>query len=269
MSPTKHRLTNRRLTKHHGLGNDFLVLLDLDWSEDVDGDVARGVCDRRRGVGADGLIHVGPGTDGADVAMALYNADGGRAEMSGNGIRCLGQAVAMLRDGQRGQDSVEITVATGGGLRRVAVGPDDGTGTRLVTVDMGAATLHQIDDRAAEVDMGNPHLVLRRDDVAGVDLLVLGRQHPEVNVEVIAVGPRPDELELRVYERGAGVTEACGTGSCAAAVAAGAWGLVGPEVLVHNPGGDLSVTVKPDAVLLTGPATYVAAVELGPGGPWR
>ena len=262
-----------RLSKHHGLGNDFLVLLDLDGATPVDAELARALCDRRRGVGADGLIRVSPGTGEADVTMTLRNADGSLAEMSGNGIRCLAQAVARAR----GVDRVELTVATGGGSRHVQVSPGPDIHTACVQVDMGQARegpggwvaegLPEGSTKATTVDLGNPHLVVLVDDVACVDLGEVGprlsaRFPAGSNVEVIApAAGRHDALDLRVWERGAGLTEACGTGACAAAAAAHGWGLVGEHVVVRMPGGDLDVTVG-KVLTLAGPTTFVADVEV-------
>jgi diaminopimelate epimerase len=263
------------LTKHHGLGNDFLVLVDVDgrYAQIERSKLAQRACDRRRGVGADGLLAVTAGTDGADVTMELYNADGSRAEMSGNGIRCLAQAV--LDAGIVTGD--EVRVATDAGMKVVECLDRSRPGFMRLSVDMGPAQVVGDDPRwrtgsvnsAAVVDAGNPHLVLLDPDVADVDVVAEGRRieaaFPEgINVEWIWPGPGPDELTLRVWERGAGETEACGTGSCAAAAAAFAWGRVGRHVVVHNPGGDVTVDVG-DTVLLTGPAAVVATVEL----PWH
>lgn len=230
-----------RLSKHHGLGNDFLVRLDGD----VDADLARAVCERRTGVGADGLISVVGGR------WVLLNADGSRAESSGNGLRCAAQAVARAR----GVTALEITFDTDAGPRRVQLDGD------VATVEMGAVVIERERELGIEVRVGNPHLVLRVDDVEAVDLLALGAEQPSVNVEVIAPGPEPDSLAFRVHERGAGITMACGTGSVAAAAAAQAWGMVGPTVLVHNPGGDLTVTLQDDEALLTGETVWIADVE--------
>jgi diaminopimelate epimerase len=229
-----------RLAKHHGLGNDFLIRLDGD----VDAAMARHVCDRRTGVGADGLISV------VGTTWTLFNADGSRAESSGNGLRCAAQAVARTR----GVRELDITFETDAGPRRVQLAGD------VATVEMGSVTVLRLGERVAEVDTGNPHLVLLVDDPAAVDLVALGAEHPELNVEVIAPA-EPDALTFRVHERGAGITMACGTGSCAAAAAAHAWGLVGPSVVVHNPGGDVTVELKDDLALLTGETVWIADVE--------
>ena len=235
-----------RLHKHHGLGNDFLIRLD----DDVDAALARAVCDRRLGVGADGLISV------VGARWTLFNADGSRAESSGNGLRCAAQAVARAR----ALDELDITFETDAGPRHVSLRGD------VATVEMGAVRVARLGKTDAEVSTGNPHLVLRyRDpeDVEAADLAELGTMHPALNVEVIAVAA-PDELAFRVHERGAGITMACGTGSVAAAAAAHAWGLVGTTVVVHNPGGDVTVELKDDEALLTGQTVWIADVEY----PW-
>jgi diaminopimelate epimerase len=262
-----------RLSKHHGLGNDFLVLLDPEGITPVSPETVAAACDRRRGIGADGLIRMIPGTGGADVTMQLYNADGGVAEMSGNGIRCLAQAVF-----QAGLANPPLLhVMTDAGVRTVEVIARPERDTHLMRVDMGAATLGDeqpewVEEdivRAVRVDMGNPHLVLHAADLTQVpDITELGEAVNKatpggINVEVITSGPEPGELTMLVYERGVGVTEACGTGACAAAVAAHAWELTGDKVVVHMPGGPVSVVVA-NPVLLEGPTTSVAIIDF----PW-
>src|SRR5207237_3932170 len=150
------------LTKHHGLGNDFLVLLDMEARQPVSPDLARALCDRRRGVGADGVIRVTPGGKRTDVTFELRNADGSEAEISGNGMRCMAQAVvdAGIAPGP------ELAVATVAGVRRVTVEPESAPGLRRASVDMGPARIgpdqpQEVEGRRARtVDMGNPHLVL-------------------------------------------------------------------------------------------------------------
>ena len=257
------------LTKHHGLGNDFLVLLDLDERTPVDAALARALCDRHTGVGADGIMRVTPGTQGADVTMQLRNADGGEAELSGNGLRCLGQAVV---DAGVVPGPV-VTVATAAGVRRLEVQPGELPRTATVSVDMGKAELGPDqpqdfpDRRARTVDMGNPHLVLVGPDPADIDVAGLGagleRVHAGgVNVEFVMVGPGLDELTMRVWERGVGETLACGTGACAAAVAAHSWGLVGDRVTVLQRGGAAEVEIRPDGIVLRGPTQRVARIEV-------
>lgn len=263
------------LTKHQGLGNDFLVLFDdqpLPSSFDV-GDLAVRLCDRRRGVGADGLILgvTAPAVAAADIAMVLHNADGSRAEMSGNGIRCLAQAWVL----RSGVAAATVTIATDAGLRAVDVSPGPDDRTILASVSMGAA--EPIGPPAgwdalgcdpgrpvAHLSLGNPHAVVAVDDVDAVDLVALGAMVPTVNLEVVAAGPDAGAITMRVHERGAGVTEACGTGAVAAAHAAHAWGLADAtdgEITVHMTGGDAKVRVG-DELVLTGPATYIAYIEV-------
>ena len=248
------------LDKYQALGNDFLILIDGD----VDDDFVRRACDRHRGVGADGLITVTKDpAGGADLTMVLRNADGGRAEMSGNGIRCLVRAATT----QGLVTGPEVTVATDAGIKRLWV-KDEGVTVDMGPVVLGAEREHSSPGwRQRDVDLGNPHLVLLCPDPAEVHVADLGPRLEQLrpgglNVEFIAPGPGKDELRFRVWERGAGETQACGTGSCAAAAAAHAWDLVGRNVTVHNPGGDLDVEVGEDTTLLTGPAEFVARVEI-------
>jgi diaminopimelate epimerase len=276
-----------QLTKHHGLGNDFIVALE-EVNGPIHGDatIARALCDRRRGLGADGFIVGGrpaPGQtapDGRpiDLVMHLWNADGGRAEMSGNGIRCLGQALARARD----DHEATYLVATDGGLRELVVHDDADHRLAQVHVTMGAVgegpdvpaavSERLADARHATADMGNPHLVVLVPDLHGVDLVGTGswieQQFPAgVNVEFIAPASAPDTLDLLVWERGAGVTEACGTGATAAAHLAHTWGLVGREVQVVMPGGSAEVVLPPDGEVdgepvLIGPSQHVATIEI-------
>jgi diaminopimelate epimerase len=258
-----------RLTKHHGLGNDFLVLLDPPAGLDP-ATLARRACDRHRGIGADGLLVGWPGTDGADVTMELRNADGGRAEMSGNGIRCFAQAVWERTPGD------VLVVATDAGPRTVRRIDEPRHGFLRVAVEMGPVkVVGDAPDHvqgsvvaAALVDAGNPHLVILDPGLATVDVGWDGPRieamFPDgVNVEWIWPGPGPDELTLRVWERGAGETEACGTGSWGAGAGASWWGRTGRRAVVHNPGGDVIVEIG-DTALLTGPAAKIADVEW----PW-
>jgi diaminopimelate epimerase len=261
-----------QLTKHHGLGNDFLVLIDLDATAPVTPELARALCHRHRGIGADGLLHVLAGRSGEfDVTMRLYNADGGRAEMSGNGISCLAQAV--VRAGVT--TGPNVVVSTDAGLRSVRLESTNDPLTHRATVDMGVAKVGDdetewIDDhveRAAPVDVGNPHLVLHAPTLdAAIDLEALGLSINEltpegVNVELVAAGPADGELTMRVYERGVGLTEACGTGACAVAAAAQAWGLCGDRVRVRQPGGPADIVLG-DTIEMTVPVVYTATIDV-------
>lgn len=260
------------LTKHQALGNDFLVLLDGSLPERHGVDLARlaaRVCDRRRGVGADGLL-VGYGEPGYVARMVLYNADGSRAEMSGNGIRCFAQAIAS----SRGDDSAQL-IATDAGDRLVELWPTEDPHTIVASVSMGSVS--EIPEPltwddigadplrpAAHLSLGNPHSVVAVDDVLLVDLAAIGAIVPDVNLEIIHAGPEGHAITMRVHERGAGITEACGTGACAAAHAAARWGLVDAgveEITVHMDGGDAKVRLGKELTLI-GPASFVASIEL-------
>jgi diaminopimelate epimerase len=257
------------LTKHHGLGNDFLVTFDS-----LSGDVAalaRSLCDRRRGVGADGLL-VGEVADGYAARMTLFNSDGSRAEMSGNGIRCFAQALA-----RRNGNLDDQLILTDAGDRLVQLEPGDEPDTILASVDMGPvepiaapaeweSTGCHPDRPVAHLSLGNPHSVVGVEDVTVVDLLSLGQRVPETNLEIVEPGEHQHEIRMRVHERGAGITEACGTGACAAAFAAARWGLATPrdgKLLVQMDGGHATVTLDapaPGRVTLNGPATLVGTI---------
>lgn len=261
-----------RLTKHHGLGNDFLVLLDRDDAQPIDEDIAIAVCDRHRGVGADGLIRVTPAAGGPRFAMELRNEDGSRAEMSGNGISCLGQAV--VRAGLAPDGIVEVD--TDAGPRTVTVVESQASHRHRMRVAMGRPRLvselpEWMDSRilkAVQVDMGNPHVVCHVADADDVpDLIELGERingatPSGTNVELVLSG-EPGEVTMLVYERGVGLTLACGTGAVAAAVAAHAWELAPSTVVVHQPGGPATVELATDGGVahLTVPVVAVAAVE--------
>jgi diaminopimelate epimerase len=266
-------------TKHEGAGNDFLVVLDRDDTVRLSPGQVRALADRHRGIGADGIIVVGPGGDGCDLSMRLYNADGGEAEMSGNGIRCLAQAA--VDAGLVAPPT--FTVATAGGPRTVEYHPGSQPGVASARVDMGPARLGPdlpaalAEQRVRTVDVSNPHLVILGPDTATVDVAEEGPKRQAaypggINVEWITAERDADGvlLDLRVFERGAGETLACGTGSVAAAAAARSWGVVPAEgaVRVRNPGGVLEVTLGADeaaTTYLAGPVRKVADVDVHPG----
>ena len=264
-----------RLTKHHGLGNDFLVLLDLDGTRPVSPAAAVALCDRRTGLGADGLLRATAGTGGGQVTMELINADGSSAEMSGNGIRCLAQAAFLAG----AASPPELVVATDAGLRTVRVLARTAAHTHRMSVDMGQAKVVGSEPewvegevlQATRVDVGNPHVVLRwggaelpgRDELVALGERIDGATPGGVNVEVVLPGAAPGELDMVVYERGVGPTLACGTGACATVAAAQEWELCGATATVHMPGGPAEVALG-DPVVLTGEVTSVAAIET----PW-
>jgi len=253
-----------RLQKLHGLGNDFLVLLDLDGKQSIDADLARAVCDRRTGVGADGLIHLGPG-----LRMTLLNADGSRAEMSGNGIRCLAHALAR----ERATPELAVDIETDAGMRHVEVTPGSDGRSVTATVAMGAVRaapapdLHLDAKDTVGADVGNPHLVALFADRPALDAAADGFARTDRNVEFVIAGPGEGQITMRVVERGVGETQACGTGACAAAWATHQWGLAGDRVTVTMPGGDVVVELG-DEVRLTGPSVHIADIELA-AAEWR
>ena len=267
------------LSKLHAKGNDFLV---LDAPAPTPPVVAN-LCDRHRGIGADGLLVLSAGSHGADCTMALFNSDGQPAEMSGNGIRCLAW-VAVERG--LGTDSV-LLVDTAAGRRTVELDRDPTTGQlQRATVDMGPVTFHPPDipfDGTSAFDieatfhgvtyhgdaagMGNPHLVLLVDDPDRAHVTQHGphlehdpRFPKRTNVEFI----RPqasNRLRMRVWERGVGETLSCGTGACAAAAVAHRRDLVGPDVTVDVLGGELTVQLG-DTIRLGGPVVHVFDVTV-------
>lgn len=268
-----------KFTKMHGIGNDFPMINGFSQTfSDADlPELARKLCDRRFGVGGDGLIFAFPGVE-TQFAMRMFNPDGSESEMCGNGIRCFAQFV---QDQGLTSDSV-IPVETGAGRLTLHVLED-----RRVRVDMGIARLKRgeigmtgpADEKfigeqvsagghtffsGTAVSMGNPHLVIPVEDASAIDLKDVGpafEHHPDfparVNVHFIQVLGR-GELIQRTWERGAGITLACGTGACSCAVAAYELGLTDRSVLIHLPGGDLEIEYQEDGrVFMTGPAATV------------
>lgn len=256
-----------RFFKYHGLGNDFVL---------VDGPLmsperARRVCDRRRGVGADGVVTILPARSaGAAATMHVYNPDGSVAEMCGNAIRCLARHLAETR----GLDG-NIRIDTGAGTKECTLHRDAEGVVTAVSVEMGPARVEGEQEfdvlgealRAVRVSMGNPHAVLfdtptrERADAVGpcIELAVPG------GVNVGFARPGATGIDLVVWERGAGLTDACGTGACAAAVAAVRRGSIpaGAPVEVRLPGGALEIVVSPDLsrVTMRGPAEKVFVGE--------
>ena len=271
MATPAHRSSLLRFTKHHGAGNDFLVHIDPESRGPLPADLVRALCDRRFGVGADGVIQIVATRGEADLGMVLQNADGGEAEMSGNGMRCLAQAAVLSAL----VTPPVFTVATAAGVKTVEYLEGPEVHAAEASVDLGEAVLGPDqpqkfpDRRVRTVDMGNPHLVMFGPDLDDVDVADIGARLQDVheggiNVEFVAPGPDPDTLVIRVFERGVGETEACGTGSAAAAAAVRSWGLVGDKVTVRNPGGDLVVVLEGDHARLQGPVHRVASVVVDP-----
>ena len=272
--------------KGHGTQNDFVLLPDVDGTLELTPARVRALCDRQRGIGADGVLrivataHV-PGIEsygslaGHDVEwfMDYRNADGSIAEMCGNGVRVFGRYLVEAGLAKPG----EFSIGTRAGVRRVEVAADDPAGT--VAVEMGparvfgesTATIAGRDLPGLAVDVGNPHLVTPLDDtgldLADLDLSVAPGHDPAVfphgvNVEFTRSEGR-DELRMRVHERGVGETRSCGTGTVAAVAAAlHRAGRTSAKVAVHILGGTVVVGIDDGQATLTGPAVLVARGEL-------
>jgi len=266
-----------RFSKLHATGNDFLVTATPVTAGD-----AVALCDRFTGIGADGVLLLEPGTDGADATMTLTNADGSIAEMSGNGARCLAWAARRAGMGT----PTRLVVDTGGGRRTLDLTCDAAGEVVHAVCDMGPVTFDPArvpvtdatgEDVAAEVDgrtyrgdaagIGNPHWVIEVPDPAAVDLGRVGpvmehdpRFPARVNVEFVAA-EASDRLRMRVWERGAGETQSCGTGACASVAVMHRRGRVGAHVTVAVPGGDLDVELG-DTVRLGGPVAHVFDVDV-------
>lgn len=249
-------------TKMQGLGNDYLYFFGPAPADAPA--LSRRLSDRHFGPGADGLIFIAPSAR-ADFRMRIFNADGSEAEMCGNGIRCVGKYVY-----DRGlTDKTELLIETGAGLRRLQLHPENGK-VVSVTAEMGRAVVTP----GAEgdfVDLGNPHLVRFVPDAAQAPLSSLGPAlcasvPGGVNVEFVQVLD-PERLRMRVWERGSGITLACGTGACASAAAAVSRGFCRAEqpIAVLLDGGTLRITVGTQGELrMEGPAktVYEGEIEL-------
>jgi diaminopimelate epimerase len=263
--------TELPFAKGHGTENDFVLLSDLDGTLDVSADLVRALCDRRAGIGGDGLLRVARA--GEHWFMDYRNADGSIAEMCGNGVRVF--ARYLFEEGL--VPLGPLTVATRAGLRGVVLAEDS------VTVDMGppafgpesVAVLVGVEYAGAAVSMGNPHLVCPVDrplaelDLTRAPVFDAGVFPDGVNVEfVVPAEPLPGvdlHVAMRVHERGVGETRSCGTGACA--VAADALRRAGRDrgtVAVDVPGGRVTVTLDEVTCLLTGPAVIVARGVLDP-----
>ncbi len=276
-----------KFTKMHGIGNDYVYVSTFDQPAPADpAALARAVSDRHYGVGSDGLILIGPSRR-ADALMRMFNADGSESEMCGNGVRCVAK---FLHD--RGiAPRARVRVETGRGVLTLDIEAEGGK-ARRVKVDMGAPILQGSDIpctlpgdppletpitvdghslRVTAVSMGNPHAVVFVDDVVSFPVETVGpalERHPafprRVNahfVEVIG----PAEVRMRTWERGSGITLACGTGACAVCVAGVLTGRSGRAILAHLPGGDLDLAWP----AVDGPVSMTgAAVEVFTG-EWR
>lgn len=255
--------------KMHGLGNDFVVFDGRARALALDAALARAIADRHTGVGCDQLIVMEqPRSDGADVFMRIRNADGGEVEACGNATRCIAKAV--MRETGRGRVVIEteaglLEATASGGAVTVDMGPAR-TSWREIPLAVECDTLHvplalrPLADPVS-TSMGNPHATFFVPDAEAVDLARLGpelehhRIFPErANIGVAQITGK-DRIRLRVWERGAGITPACGTGACAAVVASARRGLTGRKATVVADGGPLEIEWRQDGhVLMTGPA---------------
>jgi diaminopimelate epimerase len=273
-------------SKYHGLGNDFILVDNRKQAEPLlTPQQAVNWCDRHFGIGADGVIFALPGQNGTDYTMRIFNSDGSEPEMCGNGIRCMAKFLEALEihDGRPPQSPHTYRIHTLAGVISPTLQPDG-----QVTVDMGPpyllageipTTLGAANDKVVNqaltvagnawevtcVSMGNPHCITFVEDVSAIPLETLGPQfeHHEVfpqriNTEFIQV-VRPDYLKMRVWERGAGITLACGTGACASLVAGVLMGKCDRAATVELPGGPLQIewSAADNRIYMTGPAEMV------------
>jgi diaminopimelate epimerase len=279
-----------KFTKMHGIGNDYVYVNGFEETVEGPASVARKVSDRHFGIGSDGLILILP-SDKADVRMRMFNADGSEAEMCGNGVRC----VAKYAFDHKLTRNNPMKVETGRGVLSIAL-QTDGDKVRQATVNMGEPILdlpkipvdvekvvkgtakHEYRLSVAQsnelmdatfVSMGNPHAVIYVPDVRAVELEKIGpvlenhKAFPRrINVHFVQIHS-PGEVTMRTWERGSGITWACGTGACAVAVAGVLTNRTSRKILAHLPGGDLTLEWREsdNNVYMTGPATEVFSGE--------
>ncbi|MCI5740871.1 MAG: diaminopimelate epimerase [Lachnospiraceae bacterium] len=274
-----------KFTKMQGIGNDYVYVNCLEEKVDHPEELAKLVSDRHFGIGSDGLILIKP-SEVADFEMAMYNADGSRGEMCGNGIRCVAKYVY-----DRGlTDKTHISIETLAGIKYLELTVEKGQVSQ-VRVDMGEPellaekipvisqqekvidvpiTAGEKEYRMTCVSMGNPHCVVFMEDVEHLEIEKIGplfENHElfpkRINTEFVKVIDRKT-LQMRVWERGSGETLACGTGACATAVAAMLNGFCEEEVQIHLLGGDLTIEWNKESnhVFMTGPAEIVFDGEI-------
>lgn len=267
-----------RFTKMHGLGNDFMVVDAISQKIRINPDLVRRLADRNRGVGFDQLLVVEPPSEPEmDFRYRIFNADGSEVEHCGNGARCFARFVRdkelILRDlikvqTARGQAILEIQ---GRDQVEVDMGPPDLEPSQIPLVAEAKASTYFFQTKQGKtvelgaVSMGNPHGVILVDSVENAPVAELGPElesHPRfpnrANIGFMEILSR-SEIRLRVYERGVGETQACGTGACAAVVSGRIRGLLDEDVLVHLPGGDLKIRWKAEgsSVKMVGPVATV------------
>lgn len=274
-----------KFTKMQGLGNDFILVNGLTEAMPEDlGQTARFLCDRHFGIGADGLVFILP-SESADIRMRIINSDGSEAEMCGNVIRCFARLVYDL--GIVKKHAIKVETLAGVMIPELIF---EGDRVVSVRVDMGEPKLERnlipmegpsgkvIDEpiqvgentyNVTCVSMGNPHCITFVPDISSIPITEVGpslERHPsfprKTNVEFIQILNR-NEVNMRVWERGAGETLACGTGACATAVACVLNNLTDRNITVHLPGGDLVIEwAENNHVYMTGPGEYVYTGEI-------
>jgi len=272
--PISERMSALPFRKMHGLGNDFVVLDARARAIPITTERARALSDRKRGIGCDQLISLEPSAK-ADAFMRIHNADGGEVEACGNATRC----IARMLMAEHGRDRVVVETVVG--LLDCRAAPNG-----EVSVDMGPArldwreiplakamdTLHlDLEGDPVGVNVGNPHAVFFVPDAEAVDVATLGpklEHHPlfpeRINVEFATV-LSPTRIRMRVWERGVGITRACGTGACATLVAAARRGLTGRKAVVVLDGGELTIEWREDGhVVMTGPVAESFRGEVDP-----
>ena len=256
----------------HGLGNEYVYINCLE--ENLDGidlvALSRKVSDRKSGIGSDGLILILP-SNKTDFEMQIFNADGSKAEMCGNGIRC----VAKYIYDRKISDKKELSIDTGAGIKKTKIVDEKDRKVTSVEVDMGAAQVIndslEIDGKKYDVRIvftGNPHCIIYVDNY-DFDYRQLGKKienHKKfpnrTNVEFVKIN-NENEITMRVWERGSGETKACGTGACASVAAAVSDNKTGKKVTVHLLGGDLKIKLGNDNhILMTGPAEEMENGEI-------
>ena len=274
-----------KFTKMHGCGNDYVYINCFNETVEHPEELAVRVSDRHFGIGSDGVSLICP-SEVADFQMIMYNADGSMGEMCGNGIRCVAKYV--YDHGMT--DNTHITIETGAGIKTLDLTVEDGKVT-MVRVDMGepileAAKIPVVSEKARVIDepilvqgrewkmtcvsMGNPHAVVFVTDTKHLAIEEVGpcfehhKRFPKrTNTEFVQFISR-NEINMRVWERGAGETWACGTGTCASVMACILNGYTDDEVLVHLLGGDLKIEYDRESnhIFMTGPATTVFEGEI-------
>lgn len=283
-----------KFTKMHGIGNDYVYVNCFEEKIDNPAELAKVVSDRHKGIGGDGLIMIGPSLK-ADTRMRIFNADGSEAEMCGNGLRCVAKYTYEHKLAAAGGSfsipggvtfPASLKIETGNGILTVGLMIDEDNNVTSVCVNMGSPILTPGDipvnlpgDKIVEqpieildqklqmtcVSMGNPHAVFFCNDVESIDLDRIGPviEHNAVfpnriNVHFARIDG-PNELTMRTWERGSGITMACGTGACATAVAAVLADKAERTCIAHLPGGDLDLNWSENdgCVYMTGPATEV------------